>query len=120
MDVLIGSTFPLSLIRRKVQIEPSSLSELSALAARAVVHSFWGHSNTYAAASAMLGFNVAPRKERPAISLDEDKLPALDGISFRDCWILSPDYVSGFRPEIGAEVSPGKIANWQVLRIRWL
>lgn len=117
--VLLGSTFPLSLIRRRVTITPADMGELRSFLAHRPVASFWGHANTLAAATAMLGVDVAPRTARPALSLTDDGLPSLDGHAFDECWVLSPEYTPGYRPAIGEEVPPDRILGWQVLRIRW-
>ncbi|NLF17969.1 MAG: hypothetical protein GX595_12075 [Lentisphaerae bacterium] len=117
--LLLGSTFPLSLIRRRVEIEPVPLDALRAEAARRPVVSFWGHSNTLPAARAILGIDVTPGSARPALTLSVDGLPCLDGVVFDECWVLSPDYVSGYRPTLGEDVPVERITGWQVLKMRW-
>lgn len=117
--ILIGSAFPLSLIRRRVVIELCELDWVRGELKNRPFASFWGHANTLAAASAMLGVDITPRTERPAVALDPDQFPALDGVSYRECFILSPDYAPGFRPKVGEELGPDKIADWQALRMRW-
>lgn len=114
--ILIGNTFPLSLVRRRAVIHPAGLAELQAAAAAGVV-SFWGHPSTLAAASAFAGFDLAPARERPALRLSADLLPELDGEVFRECWILSPDFTPGFRPALGEEVPLERITGWQILRL---
>ncbi len=117
--VLLGSTFPLSLIRCAVTIAPAGLDALrEALRLRGVA-SFWGHANTLEAANALLGVDVRPATERPALRLAADGRPMLDGRVFDECWVLSPDYVTGFRPAPGEEVPADKIVGWQVLRMEW-
>ena len=118
--VLIGNSFPLSLIRRAVKIEPYPLSELTALLADAKIASFWGHSNTLAAVNALFGYDLTPKEQRPALQLSEENLPQYAGCNFTECWILSPDYFSDFRPAIGEEVSPEKIKSWQCLKITFV
>ena len=115
--LLFGSSFPLALIRRPVSIEPRSLTELQEQATRRRVVSFWGHVNTLAVARKILGFDPAPAGHRPALALDPLGFPCLSGLSFQEVWLLSPDYVPGFRPQIGQEVTPGQITGWQVLRL---
>jgi hypothetical protein len=119
--ILLGSTFPLSLIRRTVIIRPQSLETLrTQLAGRPVV-SFWGHPNTVADARQHLGIDVTPPNgQRPALSLTTDQLPLLEGQVFTECWVLSPEYAKGFRPGIGQEVGKEKLTGWQVLQIVWL
>lgn len=119
MKILIGSTFPLSLIRRDVRIHVSDICEIRNAGVQSEIYSFWGHSNTIPVANKLLGFDISPKTQRPALFLSQDFFPMLDGNVFKECWILSPDYVPGFRPEIGAEVSEDKIKGWQVLKIIW-
>ena len=119
MEILIGSTFPISLIRRKVTIEPSDICELRRKAAISQIFSFWGHDNTVSAAGTLLGFDVTPKSQRPALVLNSEFLPELEGHIFTECWVVSPDYIAGFRPEIGSEVSSGKIIGWQILKMTW-
>lgn len=119
--VLIGNSFPLSLIRkRKVVIQEVRLEELKQKLNEAEIFSFWGHRNTLRAAEQIAKCSLEPRIERPALVLSEDYLPTLYGETFNECWILSPDYISGFRPAIGEEVTEDKIINWIVLKINWI
>lgn len=118
-SILIGNTFPLSLVRRPVRIRPAKLGELQQAAAGKRAASFWGHENTRAQAEAVAGLPLAPHVERPAIQLQESGLPSLNGQTFCECWILSPDYAENFRPATGGEVSPEQIRTWQVLKITW-
>ena len=118
-SILIGSTFPLSLVRRPVRIVPADVEELRAELSKRVVVSFWGHQNTLSAAGELLGVDLTPRSERPAINLTEEKLPQLDGQTFTEAWVVSPDFVPGYRPAIGEEVQLDKIRGWQVLTVRW-
>jgi hypothetical protein len=76
--VLLGNTFPLTLVRRGTFIEPVSLETAKTLLEVGFA-SFWGHANTAAVAKAQLGFDVAPKTERPALKLNEEQLPTLDG-----------------------------------------
>lgn len=117
--ILLGNSFPLSLIRRPVHIEPRQLADLRAALAGRTLYSFWGHGNTLAAVTRMLGRDVRPKTARPVLSLDNKSLPCLDGRAFNECWVLSPDYVENFRPDPGQEVSEEAIAAWRVLLIRW-
>jgi len=118
--ILIGNSFPLSLVRSRVVIDPRPARELKALVARRGVQSFWGHENTLELASSMIGVDLKPCPERPALAMTNTKRPSLDGMEFRECWILSPDFAPGFRPGIGEEAHPEKIKGWQVLRIKWI
>ena len=111
--ILVGNTFPVALIRRRVLISPVSVAQAKAMLKNFA--SFWGHANTLAAAKEQLGVDVAPKTERPAIQLGEDNFPILDGELFRKVLVLSPSYANGFRPAIGEEVSSDKIVGWQCL-----
>ena len=118
--VLVGNSFPFSLIRcNRLIVEQQPITELKAKLADAEVASFWGHANTRAAAESVLGVSLAPRSERPALTLSPEGLPTLDGDTFDTCWLLSPDYPEGFRPAIGTEVGPEQIAGWHVLKLIW-
>ncbi len=100
-------------------IEPRPVEELRGLLQDAELHSFWGHDNTRAAATALLGRDVRPKEARPAVSLRADGYPMLGDATFGECWVMSPEYPVGFRPAIGEEVPAEKILGWQTLRIRW-
>ena len=117
--LLIGNSFPLSLVRRKVVIEVLSRDALLEVMGGKKLASFWGHANTLKAVNAWLGIDLTPKTERPALCLSEDKLPLLDGVEYKACFILSPDYRQGFRPAIGSEVDAADILGWQVLKISW-
>ena len=114
--ILVGNSFPLPLIRRAAEIAPQPAE---AFPRDARIVSYWGHANTLAAANAFLGVDLTPETERPALSLSPELLPSLNGESFDECWVLSPDYAEGFRPAVGSEVSPDKIKGWTMLRIVW-
>ncbi|WP_395718808.1 hypothetical protein [Prosthecobacter sp.] len=115
--VLLGNSYPLSLVRRRVVIEPRPLEELrTEIAARGLI-SFWGHANTLTVARHILGYDPTPPYNRPALTLDAECLPSLSGQSFDQVWLLSPDYRAGFRPEIGKEVGSEDILGWQVLSV---
>lgn len=118
--ILIGNSFPLSLIRRKIFIEPVPLDDLrQAIEDSDGIVSFWGHSNTLPAAEEAIGQSLAPATERPVLSLSPEGLPSLNQQIFNECWVLSPDYTENFRPKVGEDVSPEKILGWQVLRMDW-
>ena len=114
MAILIGNSFPLSLIRRKVIIEPAEF----ALDGKKII-SFWGHDNTIKAASKFIGHDLSPLVERPQIKLDDNNLPTINGETFTECWIVSPIYKDAIRPAIGEEVANSAITNWQTLKITW-
>ena len=118
-SVLIGNSFPLSLIRRNVRIVPVGKKELLAEINGSRIASFWGHSNTLAVINGWLGLDLTPKAERPTLCLSGNKLPLLDGVEYQACFIISPDYRPGFRPTIGAEVDAANIMGWQILKIIW-
>lgn len=117
--ILISNSFPFSLIRRQVVVNPKTTADLVGQMHDRPWVSAWGHANTLALASTIAGADLRPKTQRPALVLGEDKLPALDGQTFAECWLLSPDYAPGFRPAIGDEVSADKIRGWQVLQLQW-
>jgi len=117
--VLLGNSFPLSLIRRAVHIERRALEELREAVGERGCLSYWGHSNTLAAAREFLGFDPTPSEGRPVLALNGDLLPAMNGVAFDEVWVLSPDYAEGFRPKIDREVTPEQILGWQVLRLQF-
>ena len=115
--ILVGNSFPLSLIRRGVVITPCEIDELRRLLPGNEIVSYWGHRNTLAAVNDCLGIDLTPTVERPALSLSAEKLPMYEGEEFRECWVMSPDYRDGFRPAIGEEVSADQILGWQCLHL---
>ncbi len=118
--VLIGNSFPLSLVRKgTVTMTCRPVAELRRLAQTSVVVSYWGHENTRRIAERLLGVSLKPSVARPALRLAADGRPMLDDETFGTCWVLSPDYRDGGRPQIGQEVAPEQIAGWQVVRISW-
>ena len=118
--ILISNSFPFSLIRRKVVVEPATVGDLiTAMSERPWV-STWGHNNTVGLASTIVGADLRPSTERPALHLTEENFPAFDRDVFDVCWVLSPDYAApGFRPKVGEEIAPAAIKGWQVLRMLW-
>ena len=118
--ILIGNSFPFSLVRcKKLTVERRSMCDLQeALLDREVV-SFWGHDNTRKIAEKMLGVALMPKQNRAALSLSKNARPMLDGNEFDSCWLLSPDYPEGFRPAIGIEIGLDMIRGWHVLKLIW-
>ena len=117
--LLVGNSFPLSLVRRAVLIRPSSQLEFQAACVGRRIVSFWGHSNTLAVASVFAGFDLTPACVRPVLSLSAEGFPCFAGEEFRECWVLSPDYKVNFRPAAGEEVPADKIGSWKILRLVW-
>lgn len=114
--VLIGNSFPLTQIRRRAEILPCPKK---AFPQDAEIYSFWGHANTLRLAGEFLGVDLTPREERPAIALSPENFPVLYGEEFRECWIVSPNYVKNFRAKIGEEITADKIRDWSILKIVW-
>ena len=117
--ILISNSYPFSLIRRRVTVEPSEVEELRDNLRTRPWASAWGHPNTLEAARTMAGTDLSPKTARPSISLNAENLPSLDGMIFRECWLLSPDYVPGFRPSPGEDVTPENICGWHILLMEW-
>lgn len=118
-EFLIGNSFPINLIRRKVAIIPETMEHFQEKLASGGGESFWGHTNTLAAAKALCGYDFTPQEHRPALTLDADGYPALFGKSYKECWVMAPEYLSGYRPALGEEVGVDKILSWQILKIIW-
>ena len=118
--ILISNSFPFSLIRREVHVIPEPLEKLKDILSSRPFVSAWGHANTMRSANALLGTDLTPKTERPAIGISPEGFPSLDGIVFSECWHLSPNYIPGFRPQINQEVSPEQIVGWQTLCLRWV
>lgn len=117
--ILTGNSFPLSLIRRKVSIEPETLQHFQETLAQSCWESYWGHKNTLAAVKQFCGTDLTPKVERPALELDSNGYPCLYGQTYKECWVISPDYEPGFRPALNIEVDADQIRSWQVLLIHW-
>lgn len=117
--ILIGSTFPISKIRRRVVVTPQTVTELRSILKTTPHISFWGHQNTIEIARHILGVDLTPRSPRPILELDSNGYPMLEETSFKTCWLLSPEYVGGIRPAIGEEVGLNKIDSWHVLKLEW-
>lgn len=117
MKRLLGNTFPLTLVRRRCQMLPIPMEMATQLLALDGFESFWGHSNTTAAAKAQLGLDVTPTTDRPAITLDEQLLPVLNGTTATEVLVVSPEYRPGFRPAMGVEVGPEDILGWQAILV---
>lgn len=117
--LLLGNTFPLPLIRRLVCIQPATKEMLCQKMAQRSFVSFWGHENSLKAASSFLQFDLTPATSRPILRLNSERYPVLGEQAFNECWILSPDYIHGYRPGLGEEVTLDNITGWQVLRLTW-
>ena len=102
-SMLIGNTFPLTLMRRRLTVDVVPLEELRRAAAGRRIVSFWGHANTLRAASAAVGFDLSPAEERPVLTLSPEAFPSL----------------GGDRPSVGDELKPEEICSWQCLHLVW-
>ena len=84
MPFLTGSTFPLSLIRRPVLVEPETMENYVRRLQTDTWESFWGHANTLALASRMTGCNLTPKEARPVVQLSQDGHPQLYGQTYSE------------------------------------
>lgn len=119
-DLLVGNTFPLTLMRRQLMVEPVPLVVFREEAEEKRIVSFWGHANTLHAASEAVGFDLSPAEERPVLELSPEGFPMLGGKAFRECWVISPDCRQNFRLFVNRALEPEDISGWQCLRISWL
>jgi hypothetical protein len=117
--VLIGNSFPVSLISRSAVITPVELNEFRQEIRGCEIHSFWGHVNTLEAAEHFTGLVLAPTVSRPVLTLSDRNLPMLNAREFDVCWVLSPIYACSLRPEIGREVSIDQISGWRIKKLEW-
>ena len=118
--VLIGNTFPLTLVRgHRVTVEEIAPERFRAETVGAEVCSFWGHANSRAEAAAVAGVDLVPREERPVVTLDGAGYPVLDGRRFQACYVLSPDR-AGAMVRSGEEIPAEAIAAWHFLKLSWL
>lgn len=117
--ILISNSFPFSLIRRRVVVEPSTVPDLlTAMHARPWV-SAWGHQNTVDLASKLLSADLRTRIEKPTLTLQETRLPQFEGNVFSEVWLLSITPIDGLSREEQREIQPHQIKDWQVLRLVW-
>lgn len=92
---------------------PITLVEAQHLLRTREIHSFWGHNNSLVAASQFTGYDLTPRKNRPAIVLDNEGFPILGGISSREILIFPPEYPEDFRAAIGQEIAVSQILGFR-------
>lgn len=119
--MFIGNTFPLTLVRRPVKIEPiSEIYAKNLIKHERELISFWGHENTINIASRYAGVDLTPEKPRPALSLTGDGYPELFGHVSKRVLVLSPEYPDGFRPAIGVEVEANQILGWVWLLVEFI
>lgn len=118
MKILVGNSFPYGLIAHPVRVEPRTLNALRRAASKAEIVSFWGHADSLDALRDETGLDLSPGAHRPAVSLDADGYPSLNGESFTEVWIVAPRYPRGVRPRT-ADSAPVDIESWRVLRMSW-
>ena len=117
--ILISNSFPFTLIRRRVVVEPRTVAELlTAMHERPWV-SAWGHANTVHLASTIACADLRPAVVNPTLTLSEDGLPEFNGQTFAECWLLSITPVEGLTREQQREIQPEQIKDWQILRLSW-
>ena len=116
---ITGNTFPVNLFRRRAEVIPETFEHYLEKLRSGNWESYWGHVNTLSAVNTLCGVDLTPREDRPALTTDTAGFPVLYGKSYRECWVLTPEYRPGFRPAIGVEVTPDDILSWQTLRILW-
>lgn len=117
--MFIGNTFPLTLVRRPVVIEPISEDEAKHYIKYNNPISFWGHENTLKIASEYAGIDLTPKIPRPALSLNDELLPELFDHTSQFILVLSPEYQNGFRPAVGVEVEADQILGWTWLLVEF-
>mgnify|MGYP001326922145 CR=1 FL=1 len=117
--VLIGNSYPWSLLRGRPRLEEKNLDELKAEIALRGSVSYWGHKNTLQIASDLLETDLTPEIERPSIQLSPTLKPSIGGREFSQCWVMAPVYIEGFRPAVGFEVTVGMIENWRIICLCW-
>jgi hypothetical protein len=115
MRYILSNVFPTSLMRRKILVQPIEIETVRQAALNGQCVSAWGHENTLTIVSKILGTDIKPKQNRPAIILDNDFLPTLYGEKFNQVLLVSPSYIPGFRPAIGEPVTEEKIVDWQAL-----
>lgn len=112
---IITNVFPFSLVRRKIVAWPIPMQTVKQALRTGPFASAWGHRNTLSMVNQMLGVDITPPEERPAIVLDAENFPTLYGEKFTKVMLVSPNFRPGFRPAVGEEVSGEAILGWHAL-----
>jgi hypothetical protein len=115
--VLVSNSFPFGLVRRPLRVTPGSIEELREVLRARRWLSAWGHENTVAVASDLVGVDLRPAVPRPVLTLDVADRPLLGSVGFEEIWLLTPEYAPGFRPPVGREVEATHIVDWRVLHL---
>jgi len=85
--LLIGNSFPLSLIRQKVTIEPEDVDKLKRRLKSEHIESFWGHNNTLKTVSEYLDYDLKPKSKRPVIALNNLGYPTFAETEYKEIWV---------------------------------
>lgn len=116
---LITNSYPFSLVRREVHVRPVDMEWVKGKLNNSYFGSAWGHANTINTINQMLGVDVTPTEERPAIVLSEEGFPMLNGETFHSVIVISPDFVEGYRPDLREEITEDVIIGWHALLLEF-
>lgn len=117
--VLIGSSFPMSITRSRVEVEPIDLDTFKAEIDGLDVVSAWQHSNTLVAVKEYTGLDLTPPIVRPRIRMTEDtKRPCIEWEEWRFPLVFSKMYaVIPLYKEVVNGVPD--VTDWNILRLSW-
>jgi len=119
-QLLVGNTFPASLITVPVTITPITMDDvIYAMGNSERLLSFWGHTNTISIVNKLTGYDVTPSTERPALEVGCYGQVGLNGFEFSELYTITPLYKEGFRPQIGQELTPEDIVGWTTLHYQF-
>ena len=108
------------MIKRKVRIYPIEVETLRGIVCNAEkICSYWGHSDTREIAEEILGVKIPENDIRKPLALSENEYPLWNGMEFRKCYILSPNYKNSFRPALNGGASVDEIISWKALVVEW-
>lgn len=99
-------------MRRKIVVYPISLEKMRQIIRSGAFVSIWGHEDTIAQASSVLGADVTPLNARQAILLDDEHFPVVGNERFTQVLVLSPELPRGLRPEADTTISAEEIIHW--------
>ena len=123
MQILVGNTFPMSLIRRECFIVPVSSQEFKQFIEleNPEIVSFWGHKNTIRVVYQIFNIDVTPIEDRPVLRLSSNRLPYYMNKEWKQVYVISPTYKADVgRPDPKIEVTPDMIKDWQILKIAFI
>ena len=115
--LLVGNTFPMHLIRKRVTITPIPEWHGASMLSRHQIFSFWGHRNSLAAVNEFTGKDLTPVIERPAVLLSERNYPYFEGVEFKRVLVISPILKLGVR--LDHELELDEIDGWTFLLIEF-